>query len=333
MYANAASRWTSTCQFLDMICCGFGAMILLLMIAKVVQPVLLEKSKVSLQGLVEARREAVHTIRGQTREMTRDLTRARATARDRARAIDRSRARRVATSAGQYAATTQRGRGDDCARNATRVGETVVDRRDGAPARRPTFRRSDSTVGGIPVDSEYIIFVIDTSGSMFNFAWPMVMQKLQETLAIYPEVKGIQVMNDEGGYMFPRYQGRWIPDSPARRKAIIERMRTWNPFSDSSPVEGIEAAIRTFWAPDKRVSVYVFGDDFPGALRSKRSSILSTVSIGRDESGEPRVRIHAIGFPTLFLADRQDSLFRFAALMRELTYRNGGAFVGLPSHE
>jgi hypothetical protein len=42
------------------------------------------------------------------------------------------------------------------------------------------------------------------------------------------------------------------------------------------------------------------------------------------------VRIHGIGFPTLFQADRQDSLFRFAALMRELTYRNGGAFVGLP---
>ena len=26
-------------------------------------------------------------------------------------------------------------------------------------------------VGGIPVDSEYIIFIIDTSGSMKNYAW------------------------------------------------------------------------------------------------------------------------------------------------------------------
>jgi hypothetical protein len=194
------------------------------------------------------------------------------------------------------------------------------------------FRRSDSTVGGIPVDSEYIIFVIDTSGSMFNFAWPLVMQKLQETLAIYPEVKGIQVMNDEGGYMFPRYQGRWIPDSPARRKAIIERMRTWNPFSDSSPVEGIEAAIRTFWAPDKRVSVYVFGDDFTGRSIEEVVDTVDRLN-RRDDSGEPRVRIHGIGFPTLFLADRQENIFRFAALMRELTSRNGGAFVGLPSHE
>ena len=39
------------------------------------------------------------------------------------------------------------------------------------------FRRSTELVGGIPVDSEYIIFVIDTSGSMFNAAWRQVLQK------------------------------------------------------------------------------------------------------------------------------------------------------------
>jgi hypothetical protein len=97
-------------------------------------------------------------------------------------------------------------------------------------------------------------------------------------------------------------------------------------------VEGIEAAIRTFWAPDKRVSVYVFGDDFQG--RSIEDVVDTVDVLNRpDEKGAPRVRIHAVGFPTLFQADRQDSLFRFAALMRELTYRNGGAFVGLPEFQ
>ena len=38
----------------------------------------------------------------------------------------------------------------------------------------------DNTVGGIPVDSEYIIFVIDTSGSMFGYAWDLVVRKVQE---------------------------------------------------------------------------------------------------------------------------------------------------------
>ena len=51
----------------------------------------------------------------------------------------------------------------------------------------------DSAVGGIPVDSEYVIFVIDTSGSMFQGPWNLVIEKVSETLAVYPEIKGIQV--------------------------------------------------------------------------------------------------------------------------------------------
>ena len=81
---------------------------------------------------------------------------------------------------------------------------------------------------------------------MQRFAWPLVQQKMEEVLDAYPKVKGLQVMNDEGVYMFSRYAGKWIPDTEARRKAILDRLRTWNAFSNSSPVEGIETAIRTF---------------------------------------------------------------------------------------
>ncbi|GAG30524.1 unnamed protein product, partial [marine sediment metagenome] len=71
-------------------------------------------------------------------------------------------------------------------------------RGDGASTRPGTYRRSptDATIGGIPVDSEYIIFIIDTSGSMHNYAWSMVRKKMEEILEIYPKVKGIQVMNN-----------------------------------------------------------------------------------------------------------------------------------------
>jgi hypothetical protein len=43
------------------------------------------------------------------------------------------------------------------------------------------------------------------------------------------------------------------------------------------------------------------------------------------------VRIHAIGFPVQFSPDAYTSQtgIRFATLMRELTFRNGGTFVGL----
>ena len=59
-------------------------------------------------------------------------------------------------------------------------------------------------------------------------------------------------MNDMGEYMFTQYAGKWIPDTPARRKAIIKRLRKWQAFSNSSPVEGITAAINTFYSKNKK---------------------------------------------------------------------------------
>ena len=104
---------------------------------------------------------------------------------------------------------------------------------------------------------------------MFTYAWPTVIQKMTQVLDIYPKVKGIQVMNDMGQYMFSRYAGKWIPDTPGRRKVIIEHLRTWNVFSNSSPVEGITRAICTFSAPDKKISIYVLNSGTaPGGSRS-----------------------------------------------------------------
>jgi hypothetical protein len=192
------------------------------------------------------------------------------------------------------------------------------------------YQSKNKLIGGIPVDSEYIIFVIDTSGSMFSYSWDRMLREFQATLSIYPEVKGIQVMNDMGQYMFSRYRGKWIPDTPGRRKVIMDRLRTWNVFSNSSPVEGITQAIRTFYAPDKKISVYVFGDEFTG---DSIQQVVKTIDrINRvDAEGNRRVRIHAVGFPVQFARQRhlQTTGIRFATLMRELTYRNGGTFVGL----
>jgi len=154
---------------------------------------------------------------------------------------------------------------------------------------------------------------------------------VREVLAIYPQVKGIQVMNDMGDYLFSEYQGKWIPDSPARRGAIVKRLADWEPFSNSSPVEGIEAAIRRYHAGDKRISLYVFGDDFSsGSIQS----VIDTVdALNRaDATGRRRVRIHTVGFPVQFIPGGIPvNAVRFAALMRKLAEDNNGSFVGLNS--
>ena len=130
------------------------------------------------------------------------------------------------------------------------------------------------------MDSEYIVFIIDTSGSMFAGAWPQVLRKVQETLDVYPTVRGIQVMNDMGEYMFGGFRGQWIPDTPARRQAILNTLRTWNPFSNSSPVEGIQAAIDTYYAPDKRIGIYVFGDDYSGNSVEEVVDAVDRINVG-----------------------------------------------------
>jgi len=315
-------------SFLDVICCGFGAIILLLMITKTVQPQIIEASTINLEGKVAALQEQLFEIRGETTILNRDLN---------AKHEQLSEyEERIAILRGQLASVKSR---HDSLNVQTNSNDIVMEQL--AIARQSLseemrrllgsqYQSKNNLIGGIPVDSEYIIFVIDTSGSMFSYAWERMIQELQATLSIYPEVKGIQILNDMGNYMFSRYRGKWIPDTPGRRKVIIDTLRNWNAFSNSSPVEGITQAIKSFHDPGKKISIFVFGDEFTGESIAQVVDVVSRIN-GVDEQGNHLVRIHAVGFPVQFIRapHLQTTGIRFATLMRELTYRNGGTFVGL----
>jgi len=315
-------------SFLDVICCGFGAVILLLMITKTVQPQILEQSTVNLEGRIAALQKQLFELRGETAIFNRDLNAKQEQLSDYKE--------RIARLSGQLAALRSRFEEEQVAS----TGDSIIVEQLAEAKQRLTeemqrllglqYQAKNNLIAGIPVDSEYIIFVIDTSGSMFSYAWPRMLQEMEATLSIYPEVKGIQVMNDMGNYLFSRYRGEWIPDTPGRRKIILDNLRTWNPFSNSSPVEGITQAIRGFYDPQKKISVYVLGDEFSG---DSIASVVDTVDKINAEAadGSRKVRIHAIGFPVQFSPDAYTNVtgIRFATLMRELTYRNGGTFVGL----
>ena len=60
-------------SFLDVICCGFGAIILLLLITKTVEPILLEKSKIDLDGKIAEREKTLYEIRGQIKDLNRQV--------------------------------------------------------------------------------------------------------------------------------------------------------------------------------------------------------------------------------------------------------------------
>ena len=311
-------------SFLDCICCGFGAIIFLLVLSKIYEPVILEKTNEDLQQLIAKLQEELFQIRGETDVVQRELGRVRLETSE-TRLHMSTLQKNLNTVQGQYALINT----DDPALN--------LDEGDLRAARqhlteemmnlRPFRRTPDDAVGGIPVDSEYIIFVIDTSGSM-QAKWGWAEQKLAQVLDVYPRVKGLQIMNDNGRYMFQQYGGTWIEDTPQVRQAIKQQMRQWAPFSDSDPTDGIQYAIENFWAADKKISIYVLGDEFQGGSMESVLRQIDAVNV-EDENGDRRVRIHAIGFPYNFTGTPPTSSQRFAGLMRVLCERNGGTFVAL----
>tara|TARA_B100001093_G_scaffold517719_1_gene600141 strand:- start:841 stop:1839 length:999 start_codon:yes stop_codon:yes gene_type:complete len=316
-------------SFLDVICCGFGAIILLLMVTKTLEPAVLEDSNLDLSEQIAAREQAVFEIKGQIEELRQQIA-------DDSEQLQRSLSQQDDTQTqlsdilGRFDKMTQ------ASKNISSENQQLASARQSLTDEMEQllgldFRRSSDLVGGISVDSEYIIFIIDTSGSMQSAAWGQAVQKVSETLSIYPQIKGIQVMNDMGDYMFPVYRRRWIDDTPALRNSIINTLQNWAPFSNSSPVEGIREAIASYYDPNKRISIYVFGDDYTGDSIEQVVEAVDQVNRA-DASGRRRVRIHAIGFP-VYLDQPNARIYRFAALMRELAYRNDGTFVGLTEYQ
>jgi len=299
---------------------------------KPVDPAMIEVSEVPQEASVTELQEQLFEIRGETRILNRDLN---AKHEQLSALTDRiARLRRdLSDIEGRYQTSQQLS--DE---TTDEIGKLAVAQQFLTDEMKrllsSTVKRDNDPIGGVPVDSRYIVFVIDTSGSMFNTPgnWDAVLEVIATTLDVYPQVEGIQVMSCWGDYMFNSYQGQWIPDSPQRRRQIIAALRTWNPFCDSSPVRGVTQAIDTFYSPDKQISVYYLGDDFDRAGGPIESALRTIDRINQeDSSGERRVRIHAIGFPTIFSLPRRfhPSVYRFATFMRELTGRNGGTFVGL----
>jgi hypothetical protein len=316
-----------TLSFLDCICCGFGAIILLLVLTDIGQPKVIERSEKDLKGQILDLQRQLFELRGETDVFNRELQ-----GRMKVLTVEQQKAAALAGDLSKIRGEFHASKGEASVTNIVET-ELVAAHQTltaemarllkSAPRRDPNML----SVGGIPVDSEYIIFCIDTSGSMQSDNWENAQNVMKEILDIYPKVKGIQVLDDEGKPMFASTKGQWLNDTPAQRARILTTMVNWKPYSNSSPVEGIGAAVQGWWAADKKISVYVIGDDFTG------SSVEAALSAVRkynpvDRQGRHRIRIHAIGMPA---GAGSPGLInkRFSVLMRAMCDENEGTFVGL----
>ena len=295
--------------FLDVISCGFGAIVLLVLLSR--------------PGFTSVEESQTSALIGRTFELEQELKLLDSELQGlKLELADNAGANQDALLAQERISTTLREKLAD-AKALTAAFATLQAQSDALKrinlTRQDTQER-DEEVGGIPVDSDYIIFIIDTSGSMRNI-WPRVQHELTNVLDIHPEVKGFQVLNDNGGYLFPARRGDWIPDRRSWRTRTLQALSTWIGRSNSSPVEGIEEALQRYGGRGK-LSIYVFGDDYTGG--SYDTAVARIEQLNRAPNGVDKLaRIHAVGFHV------NQSSTRFSTLMREVTYRADGTFLAL----
>ena len=184
-----------TVSFLDVASCGFGAMIILLMLAKPSQPSPLEVAEAAPAAIISELQEQLFEIRGETRVVNRDLNAKQEQLSSIKERVARLR-RDLSDVQGEFQSSKQLSdeTTDEIGKlSLAQQSLTAEMQRLAANSSAP----ENNAIGGIPVDSEYIIFVIDTSGSMFNNpSWGKMLGVIEDTLNVYPEVKGIQIMND-----------------------------------------------------------------------------------------------------------------------------------------
>lgn len=302
-------------SFLDVISCGFGAVVILILISKtnVDESVASNEEVAALLSSMVSLQSSVTKIEQEIRD---DLV-----------ILKQLSVKKSSIASASTALETElaqlKANNTNMAENIEGLSlvEEKLKQASLATHRKPIDQRDDE-VGGIPVDSDYVVFIVDTSGSMKRI-WGNVTKEVVNVLNIHPKVKGFQILNDMGKSLISSYEGQWIPDTPVRRKAVISMFRKWNAVSNSSPVEGLSIALRRYAKPNISTSIYVFGDDYSQngyddviKTVTKQNKVLST--------GKRLARIHAVGFISPGTTER------FSVLMREMTKQNEGTFIALP---
>lgn len=301
-------------SFLDVISCGFGAVILLVLISK--------SGEESLQANVvevESLLGQVMSLENRVDALAKEIDQQKKKNDD--QLAESGSLRRAAQALSQNLGKKEKEEkvlaGD---LEGLSLVQSTLQRVSIAPSTSNTVR--DEEVGGIPVDSDYVVFVVDTSGSMLSI-WDRVSREILNVLDIHPQVKGFQILNDQGKALIAGYSGRFIPDTRQRRKSVMRLFQSWRDASNSSPVEGVEMALKQYAKPGQSMAIYVFGDDYTGSSYDPVIDSITKMN-NRQKNGQRLAKIHGVAFLSEFTTGR------FAILMRELTKKNGGTFLALP---
>ncbi|MDA0824825.1 MAG: hypothetical protein O3C28_20750, partial [Proteobacteria bacterium] len=295
-------------SFLDIVSCGFGAVVLLVLISKTAEN---EKSSASTE--VSTLLQQVLGAEDAISSMNERTARIRSEIKAKQTVLDSLKKLKAKTNVEieQASKINQRALAEV---EGLELVQQSLNKLKIASIRPQSTMKRDEEVGGIPVDSDYVVFIVDTSGSMKQI-WGRVTAEIENVIRIHPKVRGFQILNDNGAHLLSGYTGRWIPDTPGRRANAIKLFGGWNSASNSSPVEGLQVALKRYVNPNTKVSIYIFGDEYSGSSYEPVINALRTLNTNRIKN-KNLARIHAVGFISSF------STGRFAILMREVTRQN-----------
>jgi len=324
-------------SFLDCICCGFGAIILIFVIS------IGSRQREQLDVLLALQRALAEQAAALTRIEAAQLEARREEQRIAPR-LEEARRRQESLQAmiDQLERSLQQ---EKKGQQALLVDLDELRQEIAARQRKPDHELKLKEVPpapvGLPVGSNFLAFVVDTSGSMrdpnFGGLWPVVIRTIETVLDAYPNVQGIQLIDGDGRFILGRRgsgTAGWLPDTPQTREAIKRTLRRYDQDTVSNPVPGIYNAMRFLFDkenPGMRMGIFVFGDEFNSPQSADEVIRRLDELIPASEQGARAVTINAVGFPTTirYQFSMGNTGLRFANLMRTVTYLHGGAFIAL----
>jgi outer membrane murein-binding lipoprotein Lpp len=316
-------------SFLDCLCCGFGAILLLFILS-------IGSGKAGVDSAIEA--PNLQAMRAQLAQLEADVAHKTAQLsaasnreqteqeRQRIQSIVQELASELANLQQEY---------DSQQANLSASQQTAAE----ANRLLQSFPHENLPPIGLPAEATHVAFIIDTSGSMRNQITKQlhygVIEQITELLDSLPAVNSIQFIDTSGNYMLGGRKGYWLPDTPGLRQQALRSVLNYPILSVSDPEPGIRQAFRDLQpaiAAGERMSLYVIGDDFRG---STQSFLLKLDRLNRRDakSGQRSVSISAIGFPTLinpFQIGAPQGNTRFANIMREIAEAHDGVLILKP---
>ncbi|MGB0409471.1 MAG: hypothetical protein ACPGIC_05680 [Opitutales bacterium] len=316
-------------SFLDCLCCGFGAILLLFILTIGSGPHGVE-SEIDAPTL-QAMREELSRLESDVAEKMAILEAAM-----NSRDLSQERAR-LQSLIQEFESTLANLRQDYESRraNLSRAQQAAAE----ANRLLQSFKHEDLTPIGLPADATHVAFVIDTSGSMRNQLTQQlhfgVTEQIRELLDSLPKVGSIQFLDTSGNYILGGRRGFWLPDTPGLRQQAIRQILNYPTLSVSDPEPGVRRSIRDLYPQlkaNESMSVYVVGDDFRGSTQGFLHK-LDRLNRRDPSTGKRPVSISAIGFPTIinpFQIGAPQGNARFANIMREIAQAHDGVLILKP---